>query len=51
MKREAVLALTHSSENAAHALLGLTGLSVFLALLLFDALHCRQKPRCLRLAI
>jgi hypothetical protein len=48
---KAVLTLTHLPKRQAHALFGLASLPFFLALLLLDALHCRQKPRRFRLAV
>jgi hypothetical protein len=48
---KAVLTLAHFPKRLANALLRLPCLLYFAALLLLDALHCRQKPRRFRLAI
>jgi hypothetical protein len=50
-REKAVLTLAHFSQRRANALFGLPSLLFFSALLLLDALHCRQKPRGFRLAI
>jgi hypothetical protein len=49
-REKAALTFAHFPKHRAHALLGLTSLLFFSALLLLDALHCRQKPRRFRLA-
>jgi hypothetical protein len=51
MRKWTRLAPAHLAEDGAHALLGLTGLTFFAALLALEALHRSQKPQRFWLAI